>query len=86
MGPKSRAHWRLIRAAWGRGYATEAARQVLVHALQTLERPEVVADIDPANTVSAGVARKLGMRPAGPLLYAGRTVTRYVARRAGVSP
>lgn len=76
----------LQRAAWGHGYATEAARPRLDHALHTLGLPEVVVDIDPANTASVGVARKLGMRPSGRVLYAVRTVTRYVARTAGVSP
>ena len=64
-GPDIEIGWRLKRAAWGFGYATEAARPVLDHAFGMLRLAEVVADIDPANTASAGVARKLGLRPAG---------------------
>jgi len=84
-GPEIEIGWRLVRAAWGRGYATEAARPVLAHALTTLGLREVVADIDPDNAASIGVARKLGLRAAGPVPYAGRMVTRYVATRAGLA-
>jgi RimJ/RimL family protein N-acetyltransferase len=85
-GPEIEIGWRLMRAAWGRGYATEAARPVLDHALHALGLSKVVADIDPANTASVSVARKLRLQPAGPVLYAGRTITRYVACAARVSP
>jgi RimJ/RimL family protein N-acetyltransferase len=76
-GPETEIGWRIVRAAWGRGYATEAARPVLEHALRTLDLAEVIADIDPANIASSRVATKLGMRPAGPAMYAGREVVRY---------
>jgi RimJ/RimL family protein N-acetyltransferase len=78
-GPDIEIGWRLVRAAWGHGYATEAARPVLDHALHKLGLRRVVADIDPANTGSIGVARKLGFVPDGPVPYGGRTVIRYVA-------
>jgi RimJ/RimL family protein N-acetyltransferase len=78
-GPEIEIGWRFVRSAWGHGYATEAARPVLDHALVTLRLPLVVADIDPANTASLGVARKLGLRVQGPVPYAGRIVERHVA-------
>ncbi len=78
-GPEIEIGWRLVRAAWGRGYATEAARPVLDHAFRTLGLPYVVADIDPANTASIGVARKLGLVPSGTARHGGRTVIRHVA-------
>ncbi len=86
-GPEIEIGWRLIRAVWERGYATEAARPVLAHALTTLALPEIVADIDPRNTRSLAVARKLGMRLLGPAPHGDGRLLRYVAgpglRRAG---
>jgi RimJ/RimL family protein N-acetyltransferase len=54
--------WRLARAAWGRGLATEAARAAL--AAGQAERPEaeVISVIHPENERSQRVAAKLGMR------------------------
>jgi RimJ/RimL family protein N-acetyltransferase len=83
-GPEIEIGWRLVRSVWGHGNATEAARPVLDHALRGLALPRVVADIDPNNVASIGVARKLGLSPDGTVLYAGRTVTRYVTAAAGV--
>lgn len=78
-GPEIEIGWRLVRAAWGRGYATEAARPVLNHALQTLGLPRVVADIDPDNIASVAVARKLGLTPDDTAPDGGRAPVRYVA-------
>lgn len=78
-GPEVEIGWRLRRAMWGRGLATEAARPVLDHALGRLGLAEVVADIDPANTASLRVAAKLGMRVQGWVPYAGRMMRRHVA-------
>jgi RimJ/RimL family protein N-acetyltransferase len=47
--------------------------------LHTLGLRRVVADIDPTNTGSISVARKLGLISDGTSLYGGRTVIRYVA-------
>ncbi len=85
-GPEIEIGWRLVRAAWGKGYATEAARPVLDHALRPLRVPEVIADIDPDNAASVAVARKIGLNPAGTMPYAGRTVTRYVSAPGGARP
>ena len=82
-GPEIEIGWRLVHAAWGHGYATEAARPVLDHALHTLGLQRVAADIDPTNTGSISVARKLGLVPDGTSLYGGRTVIRYVPRMTG---
>lgn len=46
----------------GRGLATEAARAVLTHALETLGRPRVIAEIDETNRASIAVATRLGLR------------------------
>ncbi|WP_256105484.1 GNAT family N-acetyltransferase [Streptomyces sp. ODS05-4] len=55
--------WRLGRAAWGRGYATEAARMTL-EKLRAAGVERVVAMVDPRNERSAAVARRLGMEAA----------------------
>ncbi|CAN0620165.1 [ribosomal protein S5]-alanine N-acetyltransferase [Burkholderia multivorans] len=57
--------WRLVRAAWGRGIASEAAAVLVRHAFDTVRLPRLVADIAAANANSLNVARKLGMRRVG---------------------
>lgn len=53
--------WRLKRAAWGHGYATEAARACLAFAFETLGLPEVIAMTTVRNVRSQAVMRRLGM-------------------------
>lgn len=60
--PEIELGYRLERAAWGQGYATEAARAVRDYAFQTLQISRLIALIDPANTASVRVAAKIGMR------------------------
>jgi hypothetical protein len=48
------------RSAWGRGYATEAARPVLVYGFDTLELPEILAVTTAANLRSQAMSR-IGM-------------------------
>ncbi|PCG86800.1 GNAT family N-acetyltransferase [Streptomyces sp. WZ.A104] len=55
--------WRLGRAAWGRGYATVAARATLER-VRAAGVSEVVAMIDSRNARSTAVAERLGMRRA----------------------
>jgi ribosomal-protein-alanine N-acetyltransferase len=47
---------------WGHGYATEAGRAIVCHALTSLACDRLVALIDPDNRASARVAEKLGFR------------------------
>ena len=53
----------LAAGSWGRGYATEAARAVLDHALGPVGLPEVLAEVDEGNTASIAVIERLGMTP-----------------------
>jgi RimJ/RimL family protein N-acetyltransferase len=79
--------WRLARAHWGRGYATEAARAALGHAFGPLGLGEVVAFTVPANVPSRAVMTRLGMTrtPADdfdhPLLPEGHPLRRHVLYR-----
>jgi ribosomal-protein-alanine N-acetyltransferase len=51
----------LAPGSWGKGYATEAGRAVLDHALGPLGLPEVLAEVDEGNTASIAVIERLGM-------------------------
>lgn len=53
--------YRLVRSAWGRGYATEAALAVRNYGFDTLDLSRLVSLIDPRNTASIRVAKKIGM-------------------------
>ena len=53
----------LAPGAWGRGYATEAARAVVVYGLGALGLPEVLAEVDEGNAASVAVVKRLGMTP-----------------------
>jgi RimJ/RimL family protein N-acetyltransferase len=64
-GGETEIGWRLRRAAWGRGYATEGAVAVRDQALGELGIGSLVSLIQPGNEASARVAEKLGMRPDG---------------------
>ena len=52
----------LLRSAWGRGLATEAARGMLRYGRETLGIRRVIATIAPANAASRRVLEKAGMR------------------------
>jgi RimJ/RimL family protein N-acetyltransferase len=78
--------WRLIRAAWGRGYATEAAAPILAQGFRNGAMQEIVADVHPDNPASMRVAEKIGLRFAGMVDYQGRPAHRYsITRRAWAS-
>ncbi len=54
--------WRLVRNAWGKGYATEAAREALRFGFEELGLEEVVAFTTPENVRSRRVMERLEMR------------------------
>ncbi len=54
--------YRLVRSAWGRGYATEAVCAVRDYSFNVLCLPRLIAIIDPQNVASIHVAGKAGMR------------------------
>jgi RimJ/RimL family protein N-acetyltransferase len=59
--PAVEVAWRLARAYWGRGYATEAARAALDYGFEKLGLNEIVALTVPANWRSRQVMERLGM-------------------------
>lgn len=52
-------------AHWGRGYATEAAREVLRVGFEVLELQEIVSFTAVRNQRSRAVMERIGMQPAG---------------------
>jgi [ribosomal protein S5]-alanine N-acetyltransferase len=72
----------LAPGSWGRGYATEAARAVVDHALGTLGLAEVLAEVDEGNVASVAVVRRLGMTPFAVVPGALGPMTRYRATAA----
>ncbi len=63
--------WALTPAAWGFGYATEAARAAGDWAFAAFDLPEVVSLIHVDNVRSQAVARRLGETPGAATLHAG---------------
>jgi ribosomal-protein-alanine N-acetyltransferase len=57
----------LARAAWGRGYATEALRAVVRYGFERLDLLRIEADVDPRNVASIRVLERLGFRHEGHL-------------------
>jgi len=81
--------WRLSAEHWGRGLATEGAREALRYGFEDLRLPEVVSFTVPDNVRSRRVMEKLGMThdPADdfdhPGLPEGHALRRHVLYRIG---
>ena len=54
--------WRLIRKAWGNGYATEGARAALIDVFRRVKLLEVLAYTAPDNLRSQAVMKRLRLR------------------------
>jgi RimJ/RimL family protein N-acetyltransferase len=80
-GPDVELGFHLRPSAWGRGYATEAARACLDAAFADLGLDEVIAIVAPGNAASVRVLEKIGMRPAGEREALGRTWELFTAVR-----
>jgi RimJ/RimL family protein N-acetyltransferase len=64
LGIHADAGWRLIRSAWGRGYATEAAATALKDAFTRTGLTEIFAYTSPDNPRSQAVMARLGSQRA----------------------
>jgi RimJ/RimL family protein N-acetyltransferase len=69
LGPHADIGWRLVRSAWGRGYATEAARASLRDVFERTNLQEVLAYTSVDNVRSQAVIRRLNMQRAAALDY-----------------
>ncbi len=74
--------YRMIRAAWGHGYVTEASRAVLAYGFGTLGLPEIVAIVHPENLRSQAVMARLGFRRDGVRWHAS-TAEEWIFHRLG---
>jgi ribosomal-protein-alanine N-acetyltransferase len=59
--PAVEVGWRMARHAWGKGYATEAARAALAFGFTSVGLPEVVSITTRTNERSIALMRRLGM-------------------------
>lgn len=62
LGPHVDIGWRLMRSAWRRGYATEAAAAALLDAFTRIGLGEVLAYTSHDNVRSQAVMARLGLR------------------------
>ena len=81
--------WRLVAEHWGRGLATEAAREVLRYGFEVVGLESVVSFTVPANVRSRRVMEKIGMTHDPledfdhPQLPVGHPLRRHVLYRLG---
>ncbi|GAA0961873.1 GNAT family N-acetyltransferase [Kribbella koreensis] len=77
--------WRLVKDAWGNGYATEGARASLAHAFGPLGLDEVLSFTTTTNKPSQRVMERIGMTYVEdfdhPRLAAGHPLQRHVLYR-----
>jgi RimJ/RimL family protein N-acetyltransferase len=80
--------YRLRRAAWGQGYATEAARPVVHKAFTERQTPWVVASALIGNRASIRIMEKLGLRyvSQGPLPGYDQPAVKYALAREDYRP
>ncbi len=71
--PEVEIGYRLARAFWGQGYATEAVLAVRNYGFNVLGLSRLIAMIDPQNVASIHVAEKAGMRYEKDVMFEGYT-------------
>jgi RimJ/RimL family protein N-acetyltransferase len=81
-GPEVEAAYLVRRDRWGRGYASEALREVLRIGHDELGLERIVALAWPANDASRRVMERAGMRPGGTTTAYARELTRHVSEGA----
>lgn len=74
--------WTFARDAWGKGYATESARAARDWGFRVLGAERILSMIDPDNTSSQAVARRIGASPWRTHLHDGHTQMLWSITRA----
>jgi RimJ/RimL family protein N-acetyltransferase len=62
LGPHAEIGWRLVRSAWGRGYATEAAKTSLQDVFERAHLREVLSYTSADNIRSLAIMKRLNLR------------------------
>lgn len=75
--PRGEMGYWLGRAFWGRGYATEAARELVRYGFENLNLQRIAAMHFPRNTASKKVLLKIGMKREGMLRQYARKDGRF---------
>jgi RimJ/RimL family protein N-acetyltransferase len=90
--PAIEVGWRLAKAHWGKGYATEGARAALTFGFQELGLQEIVSFTSVSNKRSERVMQRIGMTHDPdedfdhPLLHPGDPLRRHVLYRLRIAP
>jgi RimJ/RimL family protein N-acetyltransferase len=69
--------YRLAPAFWGQGLATEAAKAAVQYGLNQLRLPYILGIVEPANTASVKILKKLGMTYSRTTILYGSEVDLY---------
>jgi ribosomal-protein-alanine N-acetyltransferase len=80
-GPEVEIAWWLAPAYWGKGLATEAARQALAYGFEVSKLDRIVAIAQAANRDSLRVMEKIGMRFEREAVHKGIRVVLYAIER-----
>ena len=80
-GHKTEVGWRLDRAFWGQGLATEAAKASVAYGFETLGLVRIISIIQPGNTASRRVAERAGLTPRGETRWRDAPVVWYAIDR-----
>jgi RimJ/RimL family protein N-acetyltransferase len=73
--------WTLGKQHWGKGYATEGAREALRYAYEVMKRDHVISLIRHGNAPSIKVAERLGSKLKGEVELLGAKALVYENRR-----
>lgn len=86
-GPhKTEVGWRLDRASWGRGLATEGAEASVAYGLDELGLETIISIIQPENIASRRVAEKSGLTLRGETRWRNNEVVWYAIDRNTPNP
>ena len=72
--------YRLARTAWGLGFATEGARELVRYGFDTVGLHRIIGITHPGNKASQNVLGKCGLAPAGWGRYYGQRLRVFAAR------